>query len=214
VKLAAKENQELAVSDALLAALTGMGYPVKLARRALRVCAGSASSASSASPSKPSTPPSSASTSSSSSSSGAAKAPSLTAAESTLLSAATAYLLAKQTERDARIAREAAECETERQHKRYGKTALGKPINLPLLQSLLQMGFDEWVVAQALRQTDNDETRTLALLTDPTQLQLLQQTVAMDRAEREKATVAKAAHAAAAEYQEEVSPHRVTLSCV
>ena len=48
--------------------------------------------------------------------------------------------------------------------RKYGKTVNGQYINLEILDLLVEQGFDKELVIEGLKQTDNDENRTVSLL--------------------------------------------------
>jgi hypothetical protein len=54
--------------------------------------------------------------------------------------------------------------------KRYGKTVSGDKINIELLTVFISQGFDEEMVAEALKQSNNDQDRSYHLLTNEIQL--------------------------------------------
>ncbi len=167
IKTADQENKAISVSDAALSSLVAMGYPVRLSRRALRVCAHPTDA-------------------------------------NLAMSNAVTYVATKQAELQKRAERERKERDAEREQKRYGKTVMGKPVDLKKLHGLEQMGFDVWVIAQALRQTDNHEEKTLGLLTDEQQLKVLTRSVELDRAERAKAERVRTAPLQVAKYMKEI----------
>ncbi|KAL2929815.1 NEDD8 ultimate buster 1 [Bienertia sinuspersici] len=54
-----------------------------------------------------------------------------------------------------------------REQKKYGKTPLGKAVDLQMLESLLSIGFEKELAAEALRRHENDTQKALDDLTNP-----------------------------------------------
>jgi len=87
------------------------------------------------------------------------------------------YALNKRSLREAEKAKEYKKYLEKKQKKKYGKTVSGHWIEISLMNSLSQMGFEQDIVVEALRQTDNNESECVIILTDPDRISMLQMAV-------------------------------------
>jgi len=79
--------------------------------------------------------------------------------------------LLKRKEEKEQIEQEEARRHAERQEKyRWGKCGNGQPIDVLALRAFSEMGFEKILVAEALKQTNNDKDRALALITQSPEL--------------------------------------------
>ncbi|XP_024525096.1 uncharacterized protein LOC9641726 [Selaginella moellendorffii] len=61
-----------------------------------------------------------------------------------------------------------------REQRRYGKTRSGKAVDLKQLNELVPLGYDKLLIAEALKQTDNNTGLAIDILTNPAHLEALQ----------------------------------------
>lgn len=73
----------------------------------------------------------------------------------------------------------------EREARRFGRTASGAAVDLRALRTVAAMGFDEELAAEALRRSDNDLERTMAVLTSEEERENLELAVALRRTARD-----------------------------
>lgn len=64
-----------------------------------------------------------------------------------------------------------------REQKRYGKTPMGKLVDLIKLEELASIGYEKYLAAEALRQSENNIQAALDTLTDPSRNTALQSTL-------------------------------------
>jgi hypothetical protein len=78
--------------------------------------------------------------------------------------AAVQYLMGKNEQRDNLKNLEREQKRQERKQRLYGYTSKGNKLNIKQLDELVGMGFEESMVAEALKQTDNNNEHALTLL--------------------------------------------------
>ncbi|XP_051131703.1 uncharacterized protein LOC127251839 [Andrographis paniculata] len=77
------------------------------------------------------------------------------------------------------------------EQKQYGTTPLGKAVDIALLNELVSLGFEKDLVAEALRQNENDTQKALDDLTNPEMNSKLQDEIISRKSKRSrKATIA------------------------
>jgi len=82
------------------------------------------------------------------------------------LNRAITYALNKREQKQEKEEEERRRQKERKQQLKYGKTSKGKLVSLEALNGLKEMGFQEDLIVEALRQTDNDVQQTLTLLAE------------------------------------------------
>jgi len=83
---------------------------------------------------------------------------------------ATTLILKQREERIQREEEDRKRRNEERERRKYGKTAAGLWVDVQLVKNIVGMGFEKGLVAEALRQTDNNQEMALNLLTTSPEL--------------------------------------------
>jgi uncharacterized ubiquitin-like protein YukD len=102
------------------------------------------------------------------------------------LNGAINYAIEQQRKYEALASRESAEQARRTRLRRLGRTCMGGPVDLAMLDRFIAHGFEEELAAQALRQTNNHEAQSVKLLTNDTQTQILREAVFADKVSRLK----------------------------
>jgi hypothetical protein len=76
------------------------------------------------------------------------------------LEGAVAYAVQKSQEREEKLKRERKEAADKLEARQYGKTKNGKYVDMNALQQLKTMGFDEDMIVEGLKQTNNNAVCT------------------------------------------------------
>jgi len=100
------------------------------------------------------------------------------------IDAAAQYVIQKRLEREEREEKERKRRAEEREQKKYGKTVSGQRVNMQHLKDLSVMGYNKDLIAESLKQSNNNLNDSLLMLLDPSQREILETAVQTFKAER------------------------------